>query len=159
MHNFSFCLTESIHRVLYTYYWETFEDWCSRSNRTGMLQISDQQLLLLLLPHLFNGLFSKTTWVSRYQKGKTSLDLNEARDDGVLECNDISWTIMQTICTSLQTDNHTNTSPPNFYRPGALPDAQPTVSKHWRPDYLTNNVYNNIINVITINNFIYYFWF
>jgi len=37
-----------------------------------------------LLLHLFNGLFSRTTWVSRYQKGKTSLDLNEARDDGVL---------------------------------------------------------------------------
>jgi len=34
--------------------------------------------------HLFNGRFSKTTWVSRYQKGKTSLDLNEARDVGVL---------------------------------------------------------------------------
>jgi len=30
--------------------------------------------LLLLLLHPFNGLFSRTTWVSRYQKGKTSLD-------------------------------------------------------------------------------------
>ena len=40
--------------------------------------------LLLLLLHPFNGLFSRTTWVSRYQKGKTSLDLNEARDDRVL---------------------------------------------------------------------------
>ena len=50
-----------------------------------------QQLLVLL--HLFNSLFSKTTWVSRYQKGKTSLDLNEARDDGVLGCSSISWTI------------------------------------------------------------------
>jgi len=39
---------------------------------------------------------------------------------------------MQTICTSLQTDNHTNTSSLTFYRPDALPDAQPTVSKHWR---------------------------
>jgi len=28
-----------------------------------------------------NGLFSRTTWASWYQKGKTSLDLNEARDD------------------------------------------------------------------------------
>jgi len=28
--------------------------------------------------------FSRTTWISRYQKGKTSLDLNEARDDEVL---------------------------------------------------------------------------
>jgi len=39
--------------------------------------------------HPFNGLFSRTTWVSRYQKGKTSLDLNEARDDGVLGCSGI----------------------------------------------------------------------
>ena len=39
---------------------------------------------------------------------------------------------VQTVCTSLQTDNHTNTSSLNFYRPGALLDAQPTVSKHWR---------------------------
>ena len=30
---------------------------------------------------------------------------------------------MQTICTSLQTDNHTNTSSLNVYRPDALPDA------------------------------------
>jgi len=37
---------------------------------------------------------------------------------------------METICTSLQTDNHTNTSSLNFYRPDALPDAQPTVSKY-----------------------------
>ena len=33
---------------------------------------------------------------------------------------------MQTICTSLQTDNHTNTSSLNVYRPDALPDARPT---------------------------------
>jgi len=37
----------------------------------------------LLQLHPFNSLFSRTTWVSRYQKGKTSLDLNEARDDWV----------------------------------------------------------------------------
>ena len=29
------------------------------------------ELLLLHVLHLFNGLFSRTTWVSRYQKGKT----------------------------------------------------------------------------------------
>jgi len=33
---------------------------------------------------------------------------------------------MQTICTSLQTDNHTNTLSLDFYRPDALPDAKPT---------------------------------
>jgi len=52
--------------------------------------------LLLGLQHthtLFNGLFSKTTWVNWYQKGKTSLDLNGARDDGILGWSNISWTI------------------------------------------------------------------
>jgi len=39
---------------------------------------------------------------------------------------------MPTICTSLQTDNHTNTPSLNLYRSDTLPDAQPTVSKHWR---------------------------
>jgi len=34
------------------------------------------------------------------------------------------------LYSSLQTDKHTNTSLFNFYRPDALPDAQPTVSKH-----------------------------
>jgi len=38
---------------------------------------------------------------------------------------------MQFTCTSLQTDNHASTSIAQFfYRPDALPDAQPTVSKH-----------------------------
>jgi len=39
---------------------------------------------------------------------------------------------MQIICTSLQTDNHTSTSPLSFHRPDALPATQPTASKHWR---------------------------
>jgi len=33
--------------------------------------------------HAFYSLFSRTTWVSQYQKGKTILDFNEARDNGV----------------------------------------------------------------------------
>jgi len=53
--------------------------------------------------------FSRTTWVSRYQKGKTSLDLNEARDDGVS-----GWwhklDNVQTICTSLQKFREITTS-------------------------------------------------
>jgi len=37
---------------------------------------------------------------------------------------------MQTVCTSLQTDDHTNTSSLKiFYRPDALPDAHRTVVK------------------------------
>ena len=79
---------------------------------------------LLLHWSPFNGPFSGTTWVSRYQKGKTSLDFTEARD------NDRQWHQLDhmQICTSLQTDNHAST-PLSFYRPDALPAAQPTSSK------------------------------
>jgi len=37
---------------------------------------------------------------------------------------------MQIICASLETDNHASTSSLSFYRPDALPAAQPTASKH-----------------------------
>jgi len=86
--------------------------------------------MLLLLLHPFNGFCSTSAWVSWYQKGQTSLDVNEARDDGVSGWQWHQLDHMQTICTSLQTDNHTNTSSVNFYRPDALPAAQPTASKH-----------------------------
>ena len=67
--------------------------------------------------HPSNGLFSSTTsttWLSWYQKGKTSLDLNEARGDGVWGWQWHQLDHMQTVCTSLQTENHTNTSSLNF---------------------------------------------
>ena len=35
---------------------------------------------------------------------------------------------MQSNCTSLQTDSHTNTSPLSFYQMDALPATQPTMS-------------------------------
>jgi len=37
--------------------------------------------------------FSRTTWVSQYQKGKTSLDSHKAKADGVFGCSGISWTL------------------------------------------------------------------
>ena len=107
--------------------------------KTLLIQQQQQQqllLLLLLLLHSFNGLFSRTTSVSRYQKGKTNLDLNEARDDGVLRRQWHQLDHVQTICTLLQTDSYTDAPSFNFYRPDALPDAQPAVSEHWR-HYMT----------------------
>jgi len=72
---------------------------------------------------------SGTTQVSRYQKGKTNLDFTEARDD--------EWQWHQLghmqICTSLQTITMPAPHHSVFYRPDALPAAQPTVSKHWSP--------------------------
>jgi len=79
--------------------------------------------------HQFNGSFSRTTWVSRYRKGKTNLDVTEARD------SEWQWHQLghMQVCTLLQTDNHASTQPLSFfYWPDALPAAQPTVSKHWR---------------------------
>jgi len=72
----------------------------------------------------FNGPFSGTTQVGRYQKGKTSLDFTEARD------SEWQWHQLghMQVCTSLQTDNHPTAQ--FFYRPDALPAAQPTASKH-----------------------------
>jgi len=55
--------------------------------------------------------------MSQYQKGKTNLDFTEARDS--------EWQWHQ-----LQIDNHTSTPPLSFYRPDALPAAQPTASEH-----------------------------
>jgi len=52
-----------------------------------------------LLLHPFNGVFSRTTWVSLYKKGKLKVK-GKAPHDSV------------------------------FYRPDALPAAQPTASEH-----------------------------
>ena len=51
--------------------------------------------------HPFNGPFSVTTRVNRYQKAKTNLDFTEARDS---EWQLHQWCYMQ-VCTSLQTEN------------------------------------------------------
>ena len=42
------------------------------------------------------------------------------------------WHQLVQVCTLLQTDNHASTPSLSFYRPDALPAAQPTASKHWR---------------------------
>jgi len=68
--------------------------------------------------------------VSRYQKGKTrkvetNLDLLEQE---IVSGSGICWAIMQ-VCTSSQTTTPTSHHS-IFYRPYALPAAQPTASKH-----------------------------
>jgi len=71
---------------------------------------------LLLFYHTttpVDGLFSRTTWASRYQKGKTSLDLNEARDGGVWRWWWHQLDHMQTICTSLRQITTPTVPPPH----------------------------------------------
>jgi len=77
----------------------------------------------------FSGPLSRTTRVSRYQKGKPNLDFTGARD------SEWQWHQLEhmQVYTSLQRNNHASISPLSFfYRLGALPATQPTASKHWR---------------------------
>jgi len=64
--------------------------------------------------HPFNGPLSRTTRVSRYQKGKTNLDFSEARD------SEWQWHQLghMQVCTSLQADNHASTPPLSFLQAG-----------------------------------------
>ena len=75
----------------------------------------------------FNGPFSGTTQVSRYQKSKTNLDFTEQE---TVSGSGISWAICKFAPHSRQiampAPHHSV-----FYRPDALPAAQPTASKHW----------------------------
>jgi len=61
--------------------------------------------------------------VSRYEKGKTNLDFTEARD------SEWQWHQLghMQVCTSLQTDNHANTSALSFLQAGC-PSCRPTNS-------------------------------
>ena len=59
--------------------------------------------------HPFNGPFSRTTQVSRYQKGKTNLDFTEARDSKVTCSETLGSLDMRSVrYASGQTDRHTD---------------------------------------------------
>jgi len=68
-------------------------------------------------------LFSGTTQVSWYQKGKTNLDFTEARD------SEWQWHQLghMQVCTLRHTDNHTSTPPLCFLQAGC-PSCHPTNS-------------------------------
>jgi len=98
-------------------------------------KLKEQRLLMLNETEAenkcpFSSLFFKTTYISQRQKGQINLDFNEARDRG--DGSGIIWT----ICISLAPLFRQITTPVHhhsiFYRPDALPDAKPTVSKHSR---------------------------
>jgi len=97
--------------------------------------------------HPFNDPLSGTTQVSRYQKGKTNLDFTGARD------SEWQWHQLEhmQVCTLLQ---KITTPAPHysvFYRPDALPAAQPTVSKHWRQ--VVYSALKLFLETFTVNRF------
>jgi len=73
--------------------------------------------------HPFNGPFSGTTRVSRYQIGKINLDFTEARD------SEWQWHQLghMQVCTLLQTNNHAINPPLSFLQAGC-PSCRPTNS-------------------------------
>ena len=73
--------------------------------------------------HPFNGPLSRTTRVSRGQKGRTNLDFTGARD------SEWQWHQLghMQVCTSLQTDNLASTPPLCFLQAGC-PSCCPTNS-------------------------------
>ena len=95
----------------------------------------NQSLSIHTHTHLFNSPLSGSTWVSRYQKGKTNLDFTEARDS--------KWQRHQLghmqVCTSLQTDNHASTPPLSFLQ-ARCPPCRPTNSVRCPPCRPTNSV-------------------
>ena len=107
--------------------------WQDGSRRLQLCVTRENQQTLFLCYYYYYYVhltaFFRTTRVSRHQKGKRFWILLEQEMMGwqwhQLDC-------MQIICTSLRADNHVSTTPLSFYRPAALPAAQPTASKHWR---------------------------
>ena len=71
--------------------------------------------------------FSRTTWVSWYQN-VSILDFTGAKGD---EGGSDNWSYKQTCKDLVKLLPPTN-QPSTFYRPDALPVAQPTASEHWR---------------------------
>ena len=74
---------------------------------------SERRVSIRLYTHTFNSSLCGTTWVSRYQKGKTNLDHMQ-------------------VCTSLQTDNHASTPPLKIFK-GRMPFLPPNQQRQqWR---------------------------
>jgi len=77
----------------------------------------------------FNGPLSGTARVSRYQKGKNQSGFYWSKRQWVAVAS------AGPICKSPPRSRQITTPVPHhsvFYRPDALPAAQPTASKHWR---------------------------
>ena len=89
--------------------------------------------------HPFNGPFSGTTRVSRYQKGKTNLDFTEARDS---ECSSISWA----ICKSAPCSRQTTTPAPNHsFLQAGCPSCHPTNSVKALKEFLSYTKHKNFL--------------
>ena len=93
-------------------------------------------------------LFSGTTRVSRYQKGKTNLDFTEARN------SEWQWHQLghMQVCISLETDNHASTTPLKVFLQAGCPSCRPTNSvKALKAKIKDNKLHKNNILIRTFS--------
>ena len=100
--------------------------------------------------HPFNGPFSSTTRVSRYQKGETNLDCTVARD------SEWQWHQLghMQVCTSLQTDNNASNPPLSFLQ-ARCPSCHPTNDVK----ALKGFAYDKALYKSTVTNAVWQAWF
>jgi len=89
-----------------------------------------------------SGLFSRTTEVSQYQKGRTILDFNEVRDDGVQRKLDF-WRLWHLTNTAWSTDGKANKT-----------HVAILVKK-----CLTQSLHHEASHILCRKNILYIFWY
>jgi len=90
--------------------------------------------------HTFNDPLSRSTRVTRYQKGKTNLDFTEARD------SERQWHQLghMQVCNSLQTDNHAGTPPLKFFT-GRMLFLPPNQQRQSTEGNCVSQLFNNFL--------------
>ena len=100
--------------------------------------------------HPFNGPLSRTTRVSRYQKGKTNLDFTKARDSG----SGIGWATCKSAPRSRQI---TTPTPHHSVFTGRMPFLPPNQQRQSTEGISTEGIMaNESVPKIVINNYYYY---
>jgi len=118
---------------VYDMVWQASLTCTWKLEKASLIYHTKAKTIVTLQP--FNSLFSWTTCVSRYQKWK---------NQSAFKWGKRWWDFGMAVATAgpyannLHLTPDINTSSLNVYRPDALPDAQPTVSKHWRQKQIIN---------------------
>ena len=117
-----------IHSLIHSFIYllNTIKRHCTKQTWHDILAISYKGDKISCLSHLvleiWHGTDRQTTWLKQKVLTLLVCEPNKARDDG-WQWHQLDH--MQIICTSLQKDNHSSTSPLRFYRPDALQATHP----------------------------------
>ena len=101
----------------------------------------------------WSSVVSESRWISHYTHGPRS---RPHRSTPPTMCTPVplaSHTPVRTctICSLLQTDNHTNSSSVNVYRPDALRNAQSTLYEHHTPGWRRGAVVSGVRRTNEVN--------